>query len=207
MKNGELQVSEKERDVNLESIFKDITNIITEKCVHSISKRPISIDSVQKAIKDIHFAIKIDQNPKKQALECIKMLQKKFLLSRAEMQIQITCLHSNLEKLISELEQEKITLGKEINKNEIFEKDDEIRIKLLIEPSKYRLIDHILKNKLKDGIVEVLVQYVTKREVADIESAGTVNLEIRPDYKEGDELIIDSDEEEEEKINKSNPHK
>lgn len=196
LNNGELQISDKERDNNLETIAKEITNIITEKCVHSLSKRPISIDSVQQAIKDIHFPIKIDQPPKRQALTCIKKLQRKFLLSRAEMKIQITCTTEKFEKLTLELE--KIEINKDSSVFEKTEKGDEMRIKLLIEPSKYRAIDSILKTIVKDGIVEVLVPYVANREITDIETAGTVNLEIKPDYKEGDEFLsLSSDSENE----------
>jgi len=154
--------------------------------VHSLSKRPISIDSVKQAIRDIHFQIKLDQPPKRQALLCLKQLIRKFLLARAEMKIEITCRLENKEKLFGELE--KIGLNKP---NEIHEKAENFGVALLIEPAKYRIIDNILKSVLKDGIVEVLIPYVANKEVTDIESAGTVNLEIRPDYKEGDELKED----------------
>lgn len=42
------------------------------------------------AIKDIHFPLKLDQPAKKQALECIKLLQKRYKISRGEMKIRIT---------------------------------------------------------------------------------------------------------------------
>ena len=190
--NGELQISDKERDSNFDNMFKDIANIITEKSVHSISKRPISLDSVKQAIRDVFYQIKTDQPAKKQALLCMKKLMRKFLIARAEMKIEITCLLANKVKLLAELEKIGINVD---SSTEIHEKEEKFGLSLLIEPAKYRIIDNMLKNILKDGIVEVLIAYVANKEVTDIESAGTVNLEIRPDYKEGDEFKDDSSEE------------
>lgn len=114
-------------------------------------------------------------------------------MARAEMKIEITCKLENKDKLLKELE--KIGISKP---NEIKEKGESLNLTLLIEPAKYRIIDTLLKSELKDGIVEVLIPYVANKEVTDIESAGTVNLEIRPDYQEGDELKEDSSDDEEE---------
>lgn len=161
--------------------------------MHSISKRPISIDSVRQGIKDIHFPIKLDQPPKKQALLCLKQLMRKFLIARAEMKIDISCKETNKEKLFLELE--KIGVNIPLKKEAFLKKDEEnFSFSLLIEPAKYREIDNILKSVLKDGMVQVLIPYVANKEVTDIETAGTVNLEIRPDYKEGDELKDSEDE-------------
>ena len=35
--------------------MKDVVNFISEKCVHPLSKRCISIESIIEALKDIHF--------------------------------------------------------------------------------------------------------------------------------------------------------
>ena len=127
----------------------------------------------------------------------MKQLMRKFLLARAEMKIEITCKIENKVKLLGELE--KIGISKS---SETTEKGETLSLTLLIEPAKYRIIDTILKSELKDGIVEVLIPYVANKEVTDIESAGTVNLEIRPDYQEGDELKEDSSEDEDEEEKK-----
>ena len=41
------------------------------------------------AIKDIHFPVKLDQNPKRQGLKCIEALKKRYKLERGEMKITI----------------------------------------------------------------------------------------------------------------------
>lgn len=70
-------------------MFKDMVNIIAEKCVHPDTKRPFNVESLEAAVHDIHFPIKLDQPAKKQALECIKELQKKYYIARAEMKIKV----------------------------------------------------------------------------------------------------------------------
>ena len=50
LEKGELQLGEKERDVQLESIFKGIVKFIQEKCVHSEHKKPFNYSSIEHAI-------------------------------------------------------------------------------------------------------------------------------------------------------------
>lgn len=61
-----------------------------EKCVHPITKRRFTPETIKLAIREIHFPLKTDQNAKKQALDCIKMLQKRYKIARGEMKIKIT---------------------------------------------------------------------------------------------------------------------
>ena len=60
----------------------DIIKVIVEKCVHPTTKRRFTFENIRQALKDIHFAVKTDQPAKKQALECIKLLQKRYKISR-----------------------------------------------------------------------------------------------------------------------------
>ena len=73
-------------------MFKEIANILAEKCVHSVSKRHISYEAIYGGIKDIHYAPALDRVPKAQALRCLKKLARKFYITRSEMQIKISCL-------------------------------------------------------------------------------------------------------------------
>ncbi len=82
MERGELQVSDKERESQQTGILADIIKIIVEKCVHPITKRRFTPETIRQAVKDIHFAFKTDQTAKKQALDCIKLLQKKYKIVR-----------------------------------------------------------------------------------------------------------------------------
>ena len=68
----------------------DIVKIIVEKCVQPITKRRFTPENIKMAVKDIHFPVKLDQPAKKQALDCIKLLQKRYRIARGEMKIRLT---------------------------------------------------------------------------------------------------------------------
>lgn len=68
LEKGDMQMGDKERDHEMDLMFRDIANIIAEKCVHPDSKRPFSLDSIKNAMKFIHFPIKLNETPKKQAI-------------------------------------------------------------------------------------------------------------------------------------------
>jgi ribosome maturation protein Sdo1 len=63
---------------------------VVEKCVHPATKRRFTHENIRQAIKDIHFAVKTDQPAKKQALECIKLLQKRYKIVRGEMRVRVS---------------------------------------------------------------------------------------------------------------------
>lgn len=68
----------------------EIITIIVDKCVHPVTMRRFSAESIKQAIKEIHFSVKTDQPAKKQALECIKILQSKYKIKRGDMRVKIT---------------------------------------------------------------------------------------------------------------------
>ncbi|CAM9523154.1 unnamed protein product, partial [Ectocarpus sp. 12 AP-2014] len=43
------QVSDKERQVALESVFRDVATIVSEKCVNPASNRPYTVSAVVRA--------------------------------------------------------------------------------------------------------------------------------------------------------------
>lgn len=99
------QVSDKEREVLLESVFKDIATIVSEKTVNPNSNRPYTVSfdhadctndlyissnlqielccafllsqitMIHNAMKDIHFAVNPSKSAKQQALEVIRRLK------------------------------------------------------------------------------------------------------------------------------------
>lgn len=63
---GELQVSEKERHVQQDSMLKEIATAVSEMCVNPETKRPYTVTLIEKGMKDIHFAVKPNRNAKQQ---------------------------------------------------------------------------------------------------------------------------------------------
>ena len=91
LEKGQLQVSEKERQVAAEILFRDIAAIVSEKCVNSETKRPFTVNMIEKTMKNtLHYAIKTGKPAKKQALEVIKLLQKHIPIVRAQMRVRVS---------------------------------------------------------------------------------------------------------------------
>ncbi|RVE65133.1 hypothetical protein OJAV_G00133630, partial [Oryzias javanicus] len=68
---GELQVSDKERQSQLETMFRDIATTVADKCVNPDTKRPYPVSLIERAMKDIHYSVKPNKSAKQQALEVI----------------------------------------------------------------------------------------------------------------------------------------
>lgn len=83
---GELQVSDKERQSQLETMFRDIATIVAEKCVNPETKRPYTVSLIERAMKDIHYSVKPNKSTKQQvrriqrvSLSCVETQQGAFL--------------------------------------------------------------------------------------------------------------------------------
>lgn len=86
---GELQVSDRERQSQLDSTFRDIATIVADKCVNPDSKRPYPVGVIERAMKDIHYSVKPSKGSKQQALEVIRLLQPSMPIERAKMRLKI----------------------------------------------------------------------------------------------------------------------
>jgi len=148
---GELQVSEKERSQQSESMLRDIATIVSEKCVNPETKRPYPVGVIESAMKEIHFSLKPTKGTKQQALEVIKQLKTTMPIEKAQMRIRILlpkdCAKKTREKLlpsISNIESEEWDRG-------------QLELEALIDPGFYRIIDETVTNESKGkGIMELL---------------------------------------------------
>lgn len=87
---GELQVSDRERQSQLDSTFRDIATIVADKCVNPGNKRPYPVGVIERAMKeDIHYSVKPSKGSKQQALEVIRLLQQSMPIERARMRLRI----------------------------------------------------------------------------------------------------------------------
>jgi hypothetical protein len=62
-------VSDKERKVELDTRFRDVASVLSEKCVNPESNRPYTVSMVERALKDAHFSVDPHRPAKAQALE------------------------------------------------------------------------------------------------------------------------------------------
>lgn len=77
---GELQVSELERQAELDQLLKDIVNSVHEKCVHRDTLRPISTSTLERCLRDIHFAVKANRSAKQQVWHTYSPLSSFFVI-------------------------------------------------------------------------------------------------------------------------------
>ena len=68
---GELQVSEKERQTQLEAMFREIATIVADKCINPETKRPYTVGVIERAMKDVHYAVKPQRSAKQQVCVCV----------------------------------------------------------------------------------------------------------------------------------------
>ncbi len=59
-------MSERERQSQLESMYRDIATIVADKTVNPDTKRPYTVGVIERAMKDSHFAVKPTRNTKQQ---------------------------------------------------------------------------------------------------------------------------------------------
>ncbi|XP_045473572.1 ribosome maturation protein SBDS [Harmonia axyridis] len=148
---GELQVSDKERQNQLDVVFKEIVSIVCDKCLDPNLKRPYPSTMIEKAIKDLHYSVKLTQSPKQQALQVIKMLKETIPIERAKMRISLTLQGKTAKKLRDRIVNiDSLELEKE-------EKDgDGIIIIAVIDPGQHRKLEELLNAEAKGTPIVIL---------------------------------------------------
>lgn len=88
---GELQITEKERQAQIESTFRDIATVVSEKCINPDTKKPYTVTMIEKAMKDCHISVKPSRSAKQQALEVIQHLKstETIKIERAQMKLRL----------------------------------------------------------------------------------------------------------------------
>lgn len=147
---GELQVSDKERQNQLETMFRDIATIVADKCVNPDTKRPYTVSLIEKAMKDIHYSVKPHKSTKQQALDVIRQLKESIQIQRAHMKLRLILPAKEAKRL-----KEKLKPLLEVVESEDF--DDDLEMVCLVDPGCYREIDELVRCETKGrGLVEVL---------------------------------------------------
>lgn len=138
LKSGELQVSDKEREVQLDGIFRDVVQMIVERCVHPATGRQHTPLTVENALKTIGFSAQPDMAPKRQALKGIEALCEALpeSFARAKMRLRITC----TETLLTEIH-EQLVGSYEATVEERITEAGNCSLTFLCNPRHYRELD------------------------------------------------------------------
>jgi len=149
---GELQVGEKERGQELESMRKEIATGVAERCVDPATQRPHTVSMVEKALTEAHFNVQPNKSTKSQVLAAIRLLQdsKTISIQRAKMRIRLTMPSKDGKRLKDQI----------IEKTEKVEEEDwsdEWELIALIDPGQFKVINELIQAELKGkGRLETL---------------------------------------------------
>ncbi|KAE9556738.1 hypothetical protein FO519_000144 [Halicephalobus sp. NKZ332] len=147
LEKGDLQVSDKERQVHTETNFKELANMIADMCVNPDTKRPYSTTVIEKTLKDVHFTMKSNRS----ALEAIPKLREHIKIDRAKMRLRIAIpskeaksLHDRIKNLFESVEVENWEEGA-------------FDIVGLIDPGKYKVAEELIRKETRsEGTLELL---------------------------------------------------
>ncbi|XP_077268098.1 SBDS ribosome maturation factor [Temnothorax americanus] len=162
---GELQVSDKERHLALESMFKDIATTVAGKCINPETKHPYPVTMIENAMKEeIHFSVKPNRNAKQQALDVISRLKEVMPLERVQMRLRIVIPEKEARKLKDKV----VKLASKVETEEW--EGGSLTIICLIDPGRYREIDDAIRSETKGA---ALMDVVNLNEVAEGEELLT----------------------------------
>ncbi|XP_054155469.1 ribosome maturation protein SBDS-like [Oppia nitens] len=154
---GELQISEKERSHQLEGTFKEIATVVADKCVNPETKRPYSVNMIEKCMKQLHFSVKPNRNSKQQAVELIPQLKTVMPIERAQMKLRVITHKKNKQKLTE--------FAASVESEEL--KDDgQLEMVFMADPGNYRPIDQLVNSTPKSQLHVLLL-----REIEDGEAS------------------------------------
>ncbi|KAI8813839.1 ribosome maturation protein SBDS-like protein [Cladochytrium replicatum] len=151
LQKGELQVGEKERGAQLESLAKEIATTVAGMCVDPSTKVPHPVGIIEQAMQDLHFSVNPNKNAKQQALDVIRQIEAKNLIpiARASMRI----------RLVAPGKEGKLVKEKILSMVQIEDEDwgDEYEMIATINPSSYRSIAAVVEAQTRGkGQLEVL---------------------------------------------------
>ncbi|RUS21243.1 ribosome maturation protein SBDS-like protein [Endogone sp. FLAS-F59071] len=162
LKKGELQVSDKERSNQLDTMWRDIATIVAENCVNPETKRPYTVTMIEKSMQDLHLSVNATRSSKSQALEVIKQLQEKSIIpiQRAQMRIRIVMANSKDTKKLRE------KMMPMIANVEDEDFGDEYELICTIDPGQFRVITELLQTETK-GKAQIEITSLRDKEEGD----------------------------------------
>lgn len=91
LNKGEFQVSDKEREGQLENLRLDIANIIAKMAVNSNDGNQFPVSIILKAMIEVNCKVNVSKSAKPQAMAFVGELKKVLPIERARMHLRVTC--------------------------------------------------------------------------------------------------------------------
>lgn len=154
LEKGDLQISEEERVLLYETMFKDIATIIVDKTINPETGRQYTFGVISSAMKQLQFSVNINKSSKSQALELIRKLKEVMPIARENMKLRITYKRSDSTNLKRSLYEVQGIVS--FTESESVSVDNEEFIDLIIDPEAYRKIEDIIKTSFNDARIEII---------------------------------------------------
>jgi ribosome maturation protein SDO1 len=158
---GELEVSEKERSLHFETLFKDIAATLSEKCINPSSRRPYPVSIIGKALHDAHFAVVPTKTAKAQLVKALQALKERgeITIERARMKVRLTVPMSetgDVDRLKGRLTSFFQSMSTDIEMDSAKTVDEAVVIEVVADPGFFRRIEEESKGIFPGSAVEVV---------------------------------------------------
>eukprot|EP00927_Polykrikos_kofoidii_P035148 TRINITY_DN29728_c0_g1_i1.p1 TRINITY_DN29728_c0_g1~~TRINITY_DN29728_c0_g1_i1.p1 ORF type:complete len:360 (+),score=77.44 TRINITY_DN29728_c0_g1_i1:126-1205(+) len=179
LKCGELQVSDREREAQLEGIFRDIVQMVVDRVVHAKTGRLHTPIAVEGALKTVGFSVLPDHTAKKQALKAIETLctQLPESFRRAQMRLRIVC----PEALLAETRKHLVDVAHARIEEETSgtAQAPSCSLTFVVDPRQYRDLDHFAT--VTHANAGVSLQIVTAAVLGDVSNNEALGVQTSAD--------------------------
>jgi ribosome maturation protein SDO1 len=168
LQTGQVQVSDKERNQQLEKTSAQVAEWISKNCVHPGSDRPYTISQIRHAMSQAKFSVHPTKPLKRQYLDCVKLLQDIIPIQRAKMELLLVIPNEEeCEKIEQTLRDNNVTWT---DPNADKGSNQTRQYKILVDPSLYRVLNEVVQT-MNGARIEIVTQIVTKQGDVKLESA------------------------------------
>lgn len=167
---GQVQVSDKERSLQLDKTTAQIAEWISKNCVQLDSDRPYTIPQVRHAMQQANFSVHPTKPLKRQYLDCVKLLQEVIPIQRARMELllRIPNESENTVAVEASLRENNVTWTAPEGQEDT---SDPKNYRIKVDPSLYRVLNELIQD-MAGARIEILTQVVTRQTDEDLEIAA-----------------------------------
>ncbi|KAL3943214.1 MAG: hypothetical protein SGBAC_002704 [Bacillariaceae sp.] len=175
LKQGNVQVSDKERGQQLEKTTAQVAEWISKNCVHPASDRPYTIAQIRHAMSTANFSVHPTKPLKRQYLDCVKLLQFTIPIQRAKMELLLVIGDKDdCEAIESTMKENDVTWTDPTSNDDATES----RYNVLVDPSMYRIFNDAIV-AMKGARIEIINQIVTKQGDVKLESVDHIQTDMQ----------------------------
>jgi ribosome maturation protein SDO1 len=171
LEKGKMKIAEKERKIIISNLTKDIASIVASQCVNINTERPLTSSTVERAMKEIGYSVKLGKAAKAQALTVIRELKKKnYPIARAKIRLVFYIKPEHAEEMIKILPYiEKVDTSN----------PEETAVIAQVEPGSIRQVAQKLAGVFGADIrIDILELYVTPSNLKEEQERREAEIEV-----------------------------